>query len=160
GAAGGPRVVAAAGLAAGPPRCGIPPPSGGGAGRCISARDRSLGRAGGAGPAGVGPQLAGGRGTSSGMRRGINLSFSGSYSEERERGRHSMTMVYGLLADLIVAIHVGYVGVVVFGLLAILIGGPLGWRWVRNPWFRVIHLLMILIVATEAIWDITCPLTV
>jgi hypothetical protein len=70
-----------------------------------------------------------------------------------------MTTVYGLLADLIVGIHVGYVGVVVFGLLAILIGGPLGWRWVRNPWFRVIHLLMILIVATEAIWNITCPLT-
>src|SRR5258708_7301259 len=70
-----------------------------------------------------------------------------------------MATLYGWLADLMVGIHVGYVCVVGFGLLAILIGGPRAWRWVRNPWFRVIHLLMILFVAVEAMGNVQCPLT-
>ena len=69
-------------------------------------------------------------------------------------------MFYGFLADLIVAIHVLYVSVVVFGFLAILLGGPLGWKWVRNRWFRIIHLLMIGYVAFEAIVGLDCPLTI
>jgi multisubunit Na+/H+ antiporter MnhB subunit len=67
--------------------------------------------------------------------------------------------MYGLLADLIVLIHFAYVGFVVIGQLLILIGIVLRWQWIRNPWFRVIHLAMILIVAFEAMGDITCPLT-
>src|SRR4051812_3189133 len=69
-------------------------------------------------------------------------------------------MLYGILADLVVAIHVAYVSVVVFGLLAIVLGRPFGWEWVRNRWFRVIHLVMIGIVATEAVFNWDCPLTV
>src|SRR5436309_1239468 len=69
-------------------------------------------------------------------------------------------MLYGLLADLIVGIHTTYVGVVVFGLLAILIGGPLGWGWVRNPWFRVSHFVLIGIVAVEALCGWDCPLSI
>jgi hypothetical protein len=33
------------------------------------------------------------------------------------------------------------------------------WRWVRNFWFRSLHLLAILVVAAEAVCGITCPLT-
>jgi len=66
---------------------------------------------------------------------------------------------YALLADLIVAIHLGYVAFVVFGLLVILFGYLLRWRFVRNFWFRIIHLTMILIVASEALLGIICPLT-
>ncbi len=33
------------------------------------------------------------------------------------------------------------------------------WDWVRNIWFRLIHLAMILIVACEALLRIECPLT-
>ena len=33
------------------------------------------------------------------------------------------------------------------------------WEWVRNWWFRVAHLVAILIVAAEAFLDIPCPLT-
>lgn len=68
-------------------------------------------------------------------------------------------MWYGLLADLIIAIHVVYVGYVLVGQAIILVGAALHWPWVRNPWFRGTHLAAILIVAFEAIWGITCPLT-
>ena len=64
-----------------------------------------------------------------------------------------------ILADLIVATHLIYVAIVVFGLFVILLGGVLRWRFVRNFWFRVIHLAMILLVVFEALFGITCPLT-
>jgi hypothetical protein len=39
------------------------------------------------------------------------------------------------------------------------IGILLGWKWIRNPWFRYTHMFMILIVAAEATIGMTCPLT-
>jgi len=81
-------------------------------------------------------------------------------SEEYLTGRTAhIGMAYRLLADLIVAIHAAYVAFVVVGLLLILIGVVCGWRWVRNFWFRVAHLVAILIVAAEALLDVACPLT-
>ncbi len=68
--------------------------------------------------------------------------------------------MYGLLADMIVAVHVAYVSYVVFGQLAIFVGIVLRWQWIRNFWFRVTHLVAISIVALEAIMDVPCPLTV
>ena len=65
-----------------------------------------------------------------------------------------------MLADLILIIHLLYVLFVVGGLLAIWIGAALEWEWVRNPWFRAIHLGAIGYVALETILDIDCPLTV
>jgi hypothetical protein len=67
--------------------------------------------------------------------------------------------MYGFLADLIVGIHVAYVSSVLIGLLLILFGILLRWSWIRNPWFRLIHLSMILIVAFEALIEFECPLT-
>lgn len=67
---------------------------------------------------------------------------------------------YAVLADLIAATHLAYVSFVVIGLLVILIGGALRWRFIRNFWFRAIHLAMILIVVFEALLGIMCPLTV
>ena len=64
-----------------------------------------------------------------------------------------------LYADLIVSIHFGYVIFVVGGLLVIILGGVLRWRFIRNFWFRVIHLAMILLVVFETLWGISCPLT-
>ena len=58
-----------------------------------------------------------------------------------------MDVVYITLANLVVALHVGYVGFVVVGLLLIVLGLIFGWAWVRNPWFRGLHLLAITIVA-------------
>jgi Protein of Unknown function (DUF2784) len=59
-----------------------------------------------------------------------------------------------------VALHFAYVGFVVVGQLLICIGVVLRWRWVRNLWFRLAHLLAIGVVALEGIFGITCPLTV
>ena len=64
-----------------------------------------------------------------------------------------------LIADLIVGIHFVYVTVVVSGLLVIILGGIFHWSFIRNFWFRAIHLVMILIVVAEALFGITCPLT-
>jgi hypothetical protein len=68
-------------------------------------------------------------------------------------------MLYAIVADLIVAIHIAYVVYVVGGLVAILIGALRGRKWIRNPWFRVTHLLAILIVVMEIFLKLNCPLT-
>jgi hypothetical protein len=65
-----------------------------------------------------------------------------------------------LAADLIVVIHATYVGFVVLGMLAIVLGAIFRWSWVRNIWFRAIHLVAIGIVAGESALGIACPLTV
>jgi hypothetical protein len=69
-------------------------------------------------------------------------------------------MWYGLLADLVVAIHLGYVAYVLLGQLAIIVAAPFRWQWARNPWFRFTHLAAIGIVAYEAIFNIRCPLSI
>ncbi len=66
----------------------------------------------------------------------------------------------GFFADLMVAIHVGYVGYVVVGQLLILAGWALGWKWVRNFWFRTSQFIMMAVVVYEEIMKITCPLSV
>ncbi len=66
---------------------------------------------------------------------------------------------YKILADAVVIVHAAYVGFVVFGFAAILIGVARHWRWVRNFWFRAAHLASIGVVALMAIGDIACPLT-
>jgi hypothetical protein len=68
-------------------------------------------------------------------------------------------MVYRLLADFIVTVHSAYVAFVLVGQVLILVGLWRGWRWVRNFWFRVAHLVAILIVALEGVFNIACPLT-
>lgn len=66
----------------------------------------------------------------------------------------------GVLADAIVAVHAIFVGFVVLGQVVILLGLWRGWGWVRNRWFRGVHLLAILFVALETIIGLNCPLTV
>lgn len=68
-------------------------------------------------------------------------------------------MIYGLLADVIVFIHVAYVAYVVVGQLLITVGWPLGWKWTRNFWFRLTHLVAIGFVAFEEAIGMVCPLT-
>jgi len=63
------------------------------------------------------------------------------------------------LADFILVIHFAYVLFVVGGLLLIWVGYGLGWRWVRNWWFRVLHFAAIGVVALEALVGVICPLT-
>jgi hypothetical protein len=65
-----------------------------------------------------------------------------------------------MLADLVVVVHAAYFSFVVLGLVAILAGIAFRWKWVRNPWFRWIHISTIGIVVAEALAGISCPLTV
>jgi hypothetical protein len=68
-------------------------------------------------------------------------------------------VAFAALADLVVLIHLLYVGFVVLGVVLISAGGILGWRWVRNLWFRLLHLVAIAAVCVEALTEITCPLS-
>lgn len=66
---------------------------------------------------------------------------------------------YALLADLLVGFHFLYVMFAVGGELAVLAGGLLRWRWVRNLPFRLAHLAAVVLVAVEALLGVVCPLT-
>lgn len=66
---------------------------------------------------------------------------------------------YQLLADAVLALHAGVVLFVVGGLCLVLLGGARRWRWVRNFWFRVLHLAAIAYVALQSWFGIVCPLT-
>jgi hypothetical protein len=63
-------------------------------------------------------------------------------------------------ADALLVLHFAIVVFIVGGLILTWIGGALGWAWVRNPWFRYLHLGAIAFVALEAIVGMACPLTV
>ena len=57
------------------------------------------------------------------------------------------------------ALHFAVVTFVVGGLVLIIIGNLVRWRWVNALWFRLAHLAAIAIVAAEAWLGIACPLT-
>ncbi|MCU7872609.1 MAG: DUF2784 domain-containing protein [Candidatus Thiodiazotropha sp. (ex Lucinoma borealis)] len=67
--------------------------------------------------------------------------------------------IYLLAADAIIVAHVLFVAFVVLGVLAIYAGYLLSWTWVRNYWFRLIHLVGIVFVVLESWVGIICPLT-
>jgi hypothetical protein len=64
-----------------------------------------------------------------------------------------------LLADLVLLLHVAVVLFVVAGLPLIVGGNLAGWRWVNGWWFRLAHLLAIVVVVAESWVGIACPLT-
>ena len=64
-----------------------------------------------------------------------------------------------LAADLLLIGHVLFVLFVVLGFVLILVGKPLHWRWVRNPWFRLAHVAAIGVVALQSWAGVICPLT-
>ncbi len=66
---------------------------------------------------------------------------------------------YRLLADLLVVFHCSYATFIVAGLVLILLGGWRKWHWVRNFYFRSLHLLMIAVVVEESLLGVVCPLT-
>ena len=65
-----------------------------------------------------------------------------------------------MMADAILVVHFLIAAFIVLGLLAVWLGAALGWAWVRNRWFRWLHLGAIAFVAAEAVLGIACPLTV
>ena len=71
-----------------------------------------------------------------------------------------MKLPYALVADLIIIIHLFYVLFAVGGEILILLGAILRWKAIRNPLFRISHLVAVGLVAVEAATGINCPLTV
>jgi len=65
-----------------------------------------------------------------------------------------------LLADLLLAFHFSVAAFIVLGLILVWIGALAGWSWIREPWFRYLHLAAIVFVAAEALAGYACPLTV
>lgn len=68
-------------------------------------------------------------------------------------------VLYLAAADAILLAHFLFVLFVIVGLLLILLGGALSWRWVRNPWFRLAHLAAIAVVVLQSWLGMICPLT-
>ena len=69
------------------------------------------------------------------------------------------SLSYSLAADAILIFHALFVIFVVFGLLLIFIGKWFSWAWVKNPWFRIVHLVAIGIVVIQSWIGVICPLT-
>jgi hypothetical protein len=67
--------------------------------------------------------------------------------------------LYLLAADAVLVLHVAFVAFVVAGLLLVLIGKPMGWGWVRNPRFRIAHVVAIGVVVLQSWIGVICPLT-
>ena len=64
------------------------------------------------------------------------------------------------MADVLLVFHFLIAAFIVGGLVLVWLGAALGWRWVRNPAFRYVHLAAIVFVAAEAVFGFACPLTV
>ena len=66
---------------------------------------------------------------------------------------------YLVLADLTLIVHTAFVAFVLVGLVLIWIGRCCHWPFVRNFWFRLLHLAAIGFVAAESVARFECPLT-
>ena len=68
-----------------------------------------------------------------------------------------------MLADFLLVAHFSIAAFIVLGLILVWTGAAFGtnagWAWVRNPWFRYLHLAAIVFVAAETLLGVACPLT-
>ena len=64
------------------------------------------------------------------------------------------------LADLILMLHFFIVIFITLQFFTVPVAYKLNWKWQKNRALRIIHLIMIFFVTTEAVIGITCPLTI
>ena len=69
------------------------------------------------------------------------------------------SLIYLFLADALLVVHALIVVFIMVGLLAIYAGKYFVWSWVRNPWFRMLHIAAIGVVVIQSWLGIICPLT-
>ncbi|NBO92153.1 MAG: DUF2784 family protein [Planctomycetia bacterium] len=60
-------------------------------------------------------------------------------------------------ADVLAVLHVGFMAPVVVLQVLIVVGGVWGWKWVRNYRLRMVHLVAISLVVTQAALGHECP---
>jgi len=66
-----------------------------------------------------------------------------------------------VLANVVTVVHLAYFVFVVGGFLIIVVGAARrSGRWIFNPWFRIVHLLSVLVVLAEDVSGLNCPLNV
>ncbi|MBE7419190.1 MAG: DUF2784 domain-containing protein [Ideonella sp.] len=68
-------------------------------------------------------------------------------------------MPYQILADAVLVVHFGVVLFVAGGLVVVVAGNRLRWRWVNRWWFRAAHLAAIAVIVVQAWLGQYCPLT-
>lgn len=64
-----------------------------------------------------------------------------------------------IFADTLLILHTMLVVFVILGLVATFAGHFCQWRWVRNFWFRLSHLIVIVVVVLQSWLGVLCPLT-
>jgi hypothetical protein len=65
-----------------------------------------------------------------------------------------------MAAILVLALHLAVIAFNVAGCVLVPIGAWRGWRWVREFWWRLAHLLSLAVVAAQALSGRTCFLTI
>lgn len=68
-------------------------------------------------------------------------------------------LTYALLADVVLVLHFGVVVFVIGGLVCVVVGNLLHWRWVNRRWLRLAHLAAIGVVIAQSWLGQLCPLT-
>ena len=68
--------------------------------------------------------------------------------------------IFLLAADAILILHALFVAFVLCGQVLVFVGYARDWSWIRNPWFRVLHLAAIAVVVVQSWAGSSCPLTV
>ncbi|KAB1441638.1 DUF2784 domain-containing protein [Pseudodesulfovibrio senegalensis] len=66
---------------------------------------------------------------------------------------------WSIRADVLLAFHVLLAAFNALSLPLIWLGAWRGWRFVRNPWFRWLHVALMGFVLAETLLGLTCPLT-
>jgi hypothetical protein len=64
-----------------------------------------------------------------------------------------------LLAEAVLAVHLAIILFNLFGLVAVPLGALYDWPFVRILWWRVLHLLLLAVVAGQAVLGRACILT-
>lgn len=64
-----------------------------------------------------------------------------------------------LFANSVLVVHAFFVTFVTGGLLLTVVGLLRGWRWARNFWFRLVHLVAVIGVVVQTWLGLDCPLT-
>jgi hypothetical protein len=71
-----------------------------------------------------------------------------------------MRFLADIAANLIAVAHLAYFLFIVGGMVAIVLALRRDVSWVRNPWFRILHVAAIYVVLAEEVTGLPCPLNV